>query len=91
MEQANGETGESIMKKRKNDSDMPTGKLTQVRDILPPPSQLVRPEETIKITISLNRSSIEFFKKAAEKNHTKYQRMIRQVLDHYASLYHKAA
>lgn len=78
------------MKKKKTNSDMPAGKLTQVRDFLPPPNELALPDETIKVTISLNRSSIEFFKQEAEKHGTKYQRMIRDVLDRYASHY-KAA
>lgn len=54
---------------------------------LPPPEELAVPEDTVKITIALNRSSVEFFKKAAQKHHTKYQKMIRRVLDHYASRY----
>ncbi len=78
------------MKKKKTNSDMPAGKLKQVQDFLPPPNELALPDETMKVTISLNRSSIEFFKKEAEKHGTKYQRMIREVLDRYAS-YYKAA
>ena len=70
---------------KKIDKNMPMGKLVRVKDFLPPPDQLIMPEETIKITISLNRSSVEFFKKAAHKHHTKYQKMIREVLDRYAS------
>ena len=68
-------------------SDMPVGKLTRADDFLPPPSELVKPQETVKVTISLKRSSVKFFKEAARKHHAKYQRMIREVLDHYASRY----
>lgn len=66
---------------------MPRGKLKRVKDFLPSPSELVLPEEIVKVTISLNRSSIEFFKRQAEKYHTKYQKMIRELLDHYVSKY----
>lgn len=75
------------MKKKNSDWEMPKGKLTQVKDFLPPPSELVMSEETIKVTISLNRSSVEFFKRHAEQCHTKYQKMIRQLLDRYVAQY----
>ena len=58
-----------------------------VRDFLPPPDQLVAGEEGVKVTISLSRRSVEFFKEAAERNHTSYQRMIRRLLDTYADHY----
>lgn len=77
------------MKARSN-WEMPVGKLTQVKDFLPPPSQLVVRDETAKVTIALEKSSIDFFKRQAKKNHTKYQRMIREVLDHYATHYQAA-
>jgi|GEM_PF-2498177 len=54
---------------------------------LPPPGELVVAEEAVKVTIALKKSSIEFFKKEAEKYHTKYQKMIRELLDKYASRY----
>ena len=79
--------GEIIMKRRTMDQDKPIGKLTRVKDFLPPPSELVLPEETIKVTIALKKSSVDFFKKAAERNHTKYQRMIRELVDRYATQY----
>lgn len=69
---------------------MPEGELTRVKDFLPPPDQLVMPEPTVKVTIALKKSSVEFFKKQAKKHHAKYQKMIRELLDHYASI-HKAA
>ncbi|MCG3171593.1 MAG: hypothetical protein CALGDGBN_03216 [Pseudomonadales bacterium] len=58
-----------------------------VRDFLPPPDQLVAGEEWVKVTISLSRRSVEFFKEAAERNQTSYQRMIRRLLDTYADHY----
>lgn len=66
---------------------MPIGKLTRVKDFLPPPSELALTEENVKITISLKKSSVEFFRREAQKHHTKYQRMIRELLDRYASQY----
>ena len=78
------------MKKKMIDKDMPRGKLTRVSDFLPAPDQLAKAETTIKVTIALNESSVEFFKKAAEKHKTKYQRMIREVLDQYAAHYQAA-
>ncbi len=78
-------------KKRKQiDPDMPVGKLTLVKDFLPPPSKLIFPNDTVKVTISLKASSVGFFKYQAAKHHTKYQKMIRKVLDEYAMRY-KAA
>ena len=72
------------MIKKNFDENMPQGKLTRVRDFLPPPSELVMPEDNVKITIFLKRSSVHFFKKKAQQYHTKYQRMMREVLDQYA-------
>jgi len=74
-------------KVRSRRSDMPIGTLRRVKDMLPPPEELVVPDATVKVTIALNKSSIDFFKKAAKKNQTKYQKMIRSVLDHYVQTY----
>lgn len=75
------------MKKKMINSNMPIGKLVRIRDFLPSPSELAVPEETTKITISLKKSSIEFFKYQASRYHTKYQRMIRELIDRYAMKY----
>ncbi len=77
--------------KARSDWQMPVGKLTKIRDFLPPPSQLVVKSETAKVTMALKKSSVDFFKQQAKKNHTKYQKMIREVLDQYASRYSRAA
>lgn len=76
------------MTKKMTSQDMPIGKLTRVKDFLPPPSALVLPEENVKVTISLKKTSVEFFKQEAGKYHTKYQKMIRELLDRYATQYH---
>lgn len=89
------------MKKKKNkpgadgyeendpsDPDFPSGKLTQISDFLPPPEELVfSGEETEKVTIVLKKASVDFFRGKAKEFHTKYQRMIREVLDRYVSRY----
>ena len=66
-------------------TDEPLGNLRVVDDFLPPPEDLVFKEENVKITITLSKSSIEFFKKAAKKHHTQYQKMIRNLLDQYTA------
>jgi hypothetical protein len=76
------------MKKTTNkQNDMPIGKLTRINDALPSPDKLIMPEETIKITISLKKSSVDFFKRKAEQYHTKYQKMLRELIDRYATQY----
>ncbi len=73
--------------RKKADSDMPVGKLTEVPDFLPPPEALIASSDLIKVTVTLTRPSVEFFKREAKKNHTKYQKMIRAVLNNYAQHY----
>jgi predicted DNA binding CopG/RHH family protein len=76
------------MKKRKTRyTDEHIGKIKIVDDFLPSPKDLVLKEETTKVTISLTKSSIDFFKNEAEKFHTNYQTMIRILLDKYVSHY----
>jgi predicted DNA binding CopG/RHH family protein len=58
-----------------------------VRDFLPPPEELVFKEDNVKVTMSLSRSSVAFFKQAAKQRHTHYQKMIRNLLDTYATTY----
>lgn len=90
MEQVIGERERCTMKKKTNDLDMPVGKLTRIKDLLPPPKELVVPEDTVKVTLSLRKSSVVFFKHQAERCHTKYQRMIRELVDRYVTLYTSA-
>ena len=79
------------MKKKIKYSDEPMGNLRVVKDFLPPPEQLVPKEDNVKVTIALKKSSIDFFKEEAKKHNTSYQKMIRQVIDWYASRYKKSA
>ncbi|MBF0484346.1 MAG: CopG family transcriptional regulator [Candidatus Omnitrophica bacterium] len=75
------------MKIKRSDLDMPIGTLKRVSDFLPPPEELVFPEETVKVTIVLNKRSVDFFKNEAKKNRAKYQKMIRALIDQYATRY----
>jgi predicted DNA binding CopG/RHH family protein len=61
-----------------------TGALTRVVDDLPPPERLVLRDETVKVTLSLSRRSVAYFKREAKKQRVPYQRMIRALVDAYA-------
>jgi predicted DNA binding CopG/RHH family protein len=61
------------------------GKITA--DFLPSPEELARKKPKMKITITLNTGSVDFFKKHARKNNVKYQTMINEVLDKYVQRY----
>ena len=81
-----GEKGEKSMKKHKvKYTDEPIGEIEIVDDFLPKPKDLVLKKETTKITISLTKSSIDFFRSEAKKHHTNYQVMIRALVDQYVS------
>ena len=73
------------MKKKIKYTDEPMGKVRVVSDFLPSPKDLVLKDETVKVTISLSKASVEFFKEEARKHKTQYQRMIRRLLDEYTA------
>jgi len=75
------------MRKKTVDLNKPIGKMMKIDDFLLPPEKLVMPEETIKVTLSLKKSSVDFFKRQAEQCHTKYQKMIRELVDRYTTQY----
>jgi predicted DNA binding CopG/RHH family protein len=63
-----------------------TGEIGRVRvidDFLPSPADLVPREENVKVTLSLSRRSVDFFKREARKRRVPYQRMIRALVDTY--------
>ena len=91
MAQDIGEKGGRYMKNKIKYTEEPMGELRVIEDFLPPPDQLALKDENVKITIALKKSSIYFFKDEAKKQHTSYQKMIRQVIDWYASHYKKSA
>ncbi len=72
------------------DEDFPAGKLTRIPDFLPPPNELAKAKAIVKVTIGLDQVSVDFFKRQAKKHKTKYQRMIRAILDRYTARYRAA-
>jgi predicted DNA binding CopG/RHH family protein len=72
------------MKRTRKYTDEPLGRLKIIEDFLPPPDQLVQKEDGVKVTISLSRKSVDFFKTHAAASRVPYQRMIRTLLDNYA-------
>ncbi len=87
MEQDIGEKEMKYMKKQIKYSDEKIGKVEIVKDFLPKPEDLIFKEGTIKITLNLSKSSVDFFKGIAQKHGSQYQRVIRNLLDRYASHY----
>jgi hypothetical protein len=88
-----GEKGETDMNKKIIYTKAP-GNISKnivageiMADFLPPPEQLVRKEPKVKITITLNGKSVDFFKRFAQRNNVKYQTMINTVLDLYVQKY----
>jgi predicted DNA binding CopG/RHH family protein len=55
-----------------------------MEDFLPSPSELVRKTEKEKITIAVDKRSLDLFKQYAKKHDAKYQTMINGVLESYA-------
>lgn len=79
-----------FMKKKIQYTNEPLGEVLIVKDFLPPPDKILfKKEENIKVTINLNKSSVEFFKHLAKKNNVQYQKIIRNLLDYYATSYEK--
>ncbi|VAW75194.1 conserved hypothetical protein [hydrothermal vent metagenome] len=64
-------------------TDEPIGKVKVIPDFLPAPEELAFKEDSVKVTISLSKESVDFFKAQAKKHHTQYQKMIRRLLDVY--------
>jgi hypothetical protein len=79
------------MKNRKTfeEEDGPSDRARIIPDFLPPPEQLFPVEDTLKITLRLDRQSVDFYKERARRHGTKYQRMMREILKRYA-LHHLA-
>ena len=71
------------MKKKIVYMDEPMGDVEVVADFLPSPADLAFREDGVKVTLSLSKSSVAFFKSEASKHQTQYQRMIRRLLDSY--------
>ena len=67
--------------------NIPIGKIDRSVKGMPYPIGLVPFEKKVLVTIYFNKSTVSFFKKEADKYHTKYQRMMRAVVDRYADLH----
>ncbi len=75
------------MKHTRKYTSEPLGRVEVVEDFLPPPDQLVLRQDGVKVTISLSKKSVDFFKAHAAQSKVPYQRMIRTLLDSYADKY----
>jgi predicted DNA binding CopG/RHH family protein len=73
------------MKKKTKSVHEPISEYRVIKDFLPSPEHLAFKEEKVKVTIALSKASVEFFKKESKKYHTKYQTMIRRLLDYYTT------
>ena len=73
------------MKEKIKYTDEPMGKVKVISDFLPTPAELALKNETVKVTITLSKTSVDFFKKEAKKYNTQYQKMIRRLLDEYTA------
>jgi hypothetical protein len=71
------------MSERIRCSNKSIGSPKVIGDFLPSPEELAFRDKDVKITITLSKKSVEFFKSVAAKSDTQYQRMIRRLLDAY--------
>jgi hypothetical protein len=75
------------MKRKPRYTNEPLGRIKVVEDFLPPPEMLVLKEDGVKVTLSLSKQSVAFFKSRAAISKVPYQKMIRNLLDSYAQRY----
>lgn len=87
MAPVTGEKEKRFMNKKTKYSDEKIGEVEIVNDFLPKPEELVLKENTVKVTLNLSESSVKFFKTLAEQKGSQYQKLIRSLLDNYASHY----
>jgi hypothetical protein len=83
-----GEEGKKFMKAKKKYTNEHIGKIKIVKDFLPSPEELAAKEDTVRVTLLLNKEIVDYFKQEAEKRHAHYQTMIRILLSAYAK-HHK--
>ena len=62
-----GGKGKKYMKGKIKYTNEPIGKVKVISDFLPSPEELALKDETVKVTIALSKTSVEFFKKEAKK------------------------
>ncbi len=75
------------MKKKIKYSDGEIKEVKIIADFLPAPENLILKDDSVKITISLSKESVDFFKFQASKHHIPYQKMIKTLLDKYVNRY----
>lgn len=76
------------MKKQiRKTSDQPLGELHVIPDFLPPPEVLFPKREAVKLTLVVDKDSVDFFRGQARESGLKYQRMMRDVLREYSNRY----
>lgn len=63
------------------------GSVKVIDDFLPSPKELILKSDSVKVTLSLSKDSVEFFKSEASRLHVPYQKMIKTLLDKYANKY----
>ncbi len=73
------------MTKKTKYTDEKLGEVEIVEDFLPRPEELGFKDANVKVTLNLSRSSVDFFKKIARQNGSRYQKVIRELLDTYSS------
>ncbi len=78
------------MSKKIKYTDEPMKMGERVADFLPPPSKLVKRENTVKVTLELTEDSVAFFKRHAKRESVPYQRMLRGLIDAYAKQHETA-
>jgi len=85
LEPGTGGREKRYMKSKIKYTDEPMEKVKVISDFLPSPKELALKDETVKVTISLSKTSVDFFKKEAKRYNTQYQKMIRRLLDEYTA------
>ncbi len=60
------------MSKKIKYTDAPLGELKIIPDFLPSREELAFREESVKVTISLSKKSVDFFKSEAPRYNTQY-------------------
>jgi predicted DNA binding CopG/RHH family protein len=79
--QDTGEKVKNIMSKQTDYTDEPLEIGEQVKDFLPPPSELVKRKGTVKVTLELTQESVNFFKQQAKQENMPYERILRELIE----------
>ena len=77
-----GEKERIYMKSKIKYSDEPI-EARVISDFLPKPEQLILNEKKERVTLTLTKKSLDFFKISAKKHKASYQAMIRRLIDYY--------